>query len=99
MLAVRASLSAVVSGGGSAATGLGCKPRSPAVPASVNPPRNFRLLNRRACWGLIGTSLPNGSQYDTENASQWTLLPSREQAQHLTLCRLQIWSLHLVIIH
>ena len=54
-----ASLSRVVSGGGSAATGLGCTPRSPAVPASVNPPRNLRRLNGRACWLCMGTSLPD----------------------------------------
>ena len=40
------SLSVVTSGGGSAVAGLGCKPRSPAVPASVTPPRNLRRLNR-----------------------------------------------------
>src|SRR5882724_5900615 len=32
----------------------------------------------------MDTSLPDASQSDTENASQWTLLPSHEQAQHLT---------------
>src|SRR2546428_754982 len=40
---------------------------------------------------------PDAGQCDTENAGQWTLLPSHEQAQHLTLYRLQIWSLHLEI--
>src|SRR5215510_11592433 len=58
MLGIRTSLILVVSGGGSAATGLGRRPRSPAVPASVSPPRNLRRLNRRACWILMGTSLP-----------------------------------------
>jgi len=62
------SLSVVVSGGGSAATSLGCKPRSPAVPASVNPSRNSRRLNRLACWILMGTSLPDPGQRDTKNA-------------------------------
>ena len=38
----------LISGGGSAATGLGYTPRSPAVPASVTPPRNLRRLNGRA---------------------------------------------------
>jgi hypothetical protein len=33
-------------GRGSAAADLGCRLRSPAVPASVNPPRNLRRLNR-----------------------------------------------------
>ncbi len=49
MLVVRASLSIVVSGGGSAAAELGRIPRIPAVPVSVTPPRNLRRLNRRAC--------------------------------------------------
>ena len=78
------NLIVVVSGGGSAATGLGRRPRSPAVPASVNPSRNLRRLNRLAYWVLMGTSLPDTGQCDTENAGQWTLLPSHEQAQHLT---------------
>ena len=65
--------------------GLAVQPSSPAVPASVIPPRNRRRLNRRACWVLTGTSLPRSGQCDTENASQWTLLPSQEQAQHLTI--------------
>src|SRR5262245_14353612 len=47
----------VVSGGGSAATGLGCRPRNPAAPASVTPPSKLRRLNRRACCERIGTSL------------------------------------------
>ena len=76
--------SVVVSGGGSAATGLGCRPRSPAVPASVSPLRNLRRLNCLACWGLIGISIPDTGQCDPKNAGQWTLLPSPEQAQHLT---------------
>src|SRR3989442_783018 len=86
----RPSLSRVVSGGGSAATGLGCTPRSPAIPASVTPPRNRRRLNRRTCWLHMRTSLPDVGHDDTEDAGQWTLLPSHERAQHLTLCRLQI---------
>src|SRR6266851_5981125 len=85
MLGVWTSVIFVVSGGGSAATRLACRPRSPAVPASVNPPRNLRRLNRLACWVHMGTSLPDSSQCDTENAGKWTLLPSHEQAQHLTL--------------
>src|SRR4029450_9549989 len=80
------SLIRVVSGGGSAAVGLGCQPRSPTVPASVTPPRNLRRLNGRAYWVRMETSLPDARQCDTENASQWTLLPSHEQAQHLTPC-------------
>src|SRR2546427_7732158 len=81
------SVSCFVSGGGSAVTGLGCKPRRPAVPASVNPPRNLRRLNGRACWIVMGTSLPEIGQCDTENAGQWTPLLSYEQVQHLTLSR------------
>jgi hypothetical protein len=50
------TLSRVVSGGGSAAPGLGCTPRSPVIPASATPPRNCRRLNRRACWLCISTS-------------------------------------------
>jgi hypothetical protein len=30
------------------------------------------------------SSLPDAGQCDTENTGQWTLLPSHEQAQHLT---------------
>src|SRR5262245_43830386 len=82
MLGIRTNLSLVVSGGGSAATGLGCTPRSPTIPASVNPPRNLRRLNRLTCWVFMGTSLPNAGQCDPETAAQWTLLPSHEQAQH-----------------
>src|SRR5712692_3098904 len=82
---VLTSLIRVVSGGGSAVTGLGCTPRSPAVPASVNSPRNLRRLNCRACRVLMGTSLPDAGQRDTWNAGQWTLFPSHEQVQHLTL--------------
>jgi hypothetical protein len=90
MLELWGSLSRVVSGGGSAATGLGYQPRSPTVPASVTPLRNRRRLNGRACWVLMGTSFPEAGQRDTANAGQWTLLRSREQVQHLRLCRLQI---------
>src|SRR6266511_1078405 len=61
------SLTLVVSGGGSAATGLGYQPRSPAVPASVTPPRNLRRLNGRAGWVLIGPSLPDTGQCDREH--------------------------------
>jgi hypothetical protein len=32
----------------------------------------------------MGPSLPVAGQCDTENASQWTMLPSHEQVQHLT---------------
>src|SRR5262249_10895894 len=79
------SLIFVVSGGGSAATGLGCQPRSPAVPASVNPPGNCRRLNRRACCLRRRTSFPDASRCAPETTSQWPLLPSHQQAQHLTL--------------
>src|SRR6266853_5970886 len=79
------SLSVVVSGGGSAGAGLGCKPRNPAVPTSVNPPRNLRRLNCLACWVLMGISLPAADQCDTENAVQWNHLPSHTQAQHLDI--------------
>src|SRR5712691_11249397 len=75
----------VVSGGGSAAPSLGYTPRSPAVPASVTPPRNLRRLNGLACWVFMGTFLPDAGQCDTENTGQWMLLPSHKQAQHLTL--------------
>src|SRR6266540_668981 len=84
MAGLRNHLIVVVSGGGSAALGLEWRPRSAAVPASVNPLRNFRRLICLACWIRMGTSLLEAGQYDTENASQWTLLPSPEQAQHLT---------------
>ena len=43
-----ASLSFVVSGGGSAATDLGFRPRSPAVPASVSPPKTSAGSSRRS---------------------------------------------------
>src|SRR6266699_2656126 len=79
------SVSFVVSGGGSATAGLGLRPRSPAVPASVSPPKNARRLHRCVCWLRMDTSLPDAGQADTENAGPWTLLPSHEQAQHLTL--------------
>src|SRR5262245_34353761 len=84
MAGTRPSLSLVVSGGGSAATRLACTPRSPAIPASVNPPRNLRRLNCRACWLCMGTSLPDADHDDTENAGQWTLLPAHECPPHLT---------------
>jgi hypothetical protein len=70
MAGVLGSLSVVVSGGGSATTGLGDRPRRPAVPASVSPPRNLRRLNGRACCVLMGIPLPEAGQYDTENAGQ-----------------------------
>src|SRR6266705_3076278 len=79
------SVSFVVSGGGSATAGLGLRPRSPAVPASVSPPKNARRLHRCVCWLRMDTSLPDAGQSDTEHAGPWTLLPSHEQAQHLTL--------------
>src|SRR5262245_34744976 len=79
------SLIRVVSGGGSAATGTGDTPRSPAVPASVTPPRNLRRLNGRACWICMGTYLLDAGRCNPGNTAQWTLLPSHEQAQHLTL--------------
>src|SRR5919108_2468878 len=99
MLGPRVTLSFVVSGGGCAVTGLGYTPRTPAVPARVNPPRNLRRLNCLACSVFMGTSLSDSGQCDSENAGQWTFLPSHAQAQHLTLYRLQIWSLHLVTGH
>jgi hypothetical protein len=74
MLEVCPSRILVVSGGGTAATGLARRPRSPAVPASVTPPRNLRRLNGRACWILMRTFLSDAGQYDTENADQWTFL-------------------------
>ena len=37
-------------------TGLGCRPRSRAVPTSVKPPKNSRRLHRAACEALIETS-------------------------------------------
>jgi hypothetical protein len=46
----------VVSGGGSAATGLGCKPRSPAALATVSPPRNARRLKPAVRGVLIAAS-------------------------------------------
>src|SRR6266508_2257206 len=84
MLGSWTSLSVVVSGGGSAAVGLGPRPRNPAAPARVSPPRNLRRLNGLACWVLMGTSFPFTGPGAPENAGQWTLLPSHEQAQHLT---------------
>src|SRR5439155_11761722 len=84
MPGTRTSLSLVVSGGGSAATSLGCTPRQPAVPTRLNSPRNSRRLNRLALWVRMGTSFADTGQCDTKNAGQWTLLPSHEQAQHLT---------------
>jgi hypothetical protein len=39
------SLSVVVSGGSSAAIGLGCRPSSPAVRAKVSPPKKRRSLS------------------------------------------------------
>jgi hypothetical protein len=77
--------SRVVSGGASAAARAGRRPKTPTVPASVNPRRNFRRLNRLAYWVRMETSLPKTGQCKTANAGQWTLLPSYEQAQHLTL--------------
>ena len=56
MLELQFSLSLVVSGGGSAATGPGGRPRRPAVPARVNPPRNCLRLQRAMSRLLIGTS-------------------------------------------
>ena len=50
------SVSLVVSGGGSAATSLGFRPRSPAVPASVSPPKNFRRLKPSPCLLIMGIS-------------------------------------------
>src|SRR5262245_34985129 len=78
------SLSVLVSGGASAKACLGVRPCRPTVPASITPLRNFRRLNGRVCCILMGTSLLDASQCDPENADQWTLLPSYEQAQHLT---------------
>jgi len=40
----------------------------------------------------MDTSLPDAGQADTENAGPWTLLPSHEQAQHLTIASLVILS-------
>jgi hypothetical protein len=50
------SLIFVVSGGGSAATSLGYRPRSPTVPARVSPRKNSRRLQHAAWWILMGTS-------------------------------------------
>src|SRR5438132_13889769 len=83
MAGVWASRRVVVSGGGSAATDLGCQPRNPTVPVSVNPLRNLRRLNSRACWVLMGTSFPEASQRDIAHADQWTLLRSHAQVQAL----------------
>jgi hypothetical protein len=38
----------------------------------------------------MDTSLLDAGQYDPENASQWTPLPSHEQAQHRTLEYMEI---------
>jgi hypothetical protein len=46
------SLIFVVSGGGSATTGLDLRPNSPAVPAKVSPCKNSRRL-QRAVWGAL----------------------------------------------
>jgi len=45
-----------VSGGGSAPTSLGYRPRTPAVPAGVNPPRNARRVQPSARWIFMATS-------------------------------------------
>jgi hypothetical protein len=68
MLGIYTRLILVVSGGGSAATRLAGKLRSPAVPASVNPPRNRRRLKCRAYWVLMSISLLASGQCDTWNA-------------------------------
>src|SRR5216683_63630 len=39
----------------------------------------------------MDTSLPDADPPDTENAGQWTLLPSYEWAQHLTLGVRRAW--------
>ena len=79
------SLSVVVSGGGSAATDLACTPRSPAVPTSVNPPQEPPPAEPASVLGPHeNLPSPDAGQCDTETAGQWTLLPSHEQAQHLT---------------
>jgi hypothetical protein len=57
MLGIRTSRILVVSGGGSAASRLGCRPSSPAVPARVNRPRNARRVQPSACGALIGDLL------------------------------------------
>src|SRR5262249_54962352 len=56
MAGLRPSLSFVVSGGGSAATDLGCRPSSPAAPARVSPPRKRRRVQPSGCWARMGTS-------------------------------------------
>src|SRR5215831_14496386 len=81
----------VVSGGGSAMTSLGRRPRSPTVPASVSPPKKSRRLKGRIYWVRIGTSIPDAGQCATENTSQWTLLPLHKQAQHLTMVSLDLF--------
>jgi hypothetical protein len=63
---------------------LGRRPSNPAVPASVSPPKNFRRLMPPVCCRLLDISLPEAGQRDTWNTSQGTLLPSHEQAKHLT---------------
>ena len=56
MLGTRTSRIRVVSGGGSAATGLECRPSSPAVPARVSPPRKLAGSSLHAL-GTHGTLL------------------------------------------
>jgi hypothetical protein len=85
MLGIRTSRIRVVSGGGSAAARLGCKPRSPAVPASDIPRRNLRRLSGPAYRVCMGISLPNAGQCDTEIADPWTLLPSHDPLNMLRI--------------
>jgi hypothetical protein len=56
MAEVWASLRAVVSGGGSAATGLERSPSSPAVPATVSLLRTHRRVQPSACGARMGIS-------------------------------------------
>src|SRR5919109_1483924 len=62
---LRVSLIFVVSGGGSAATGLGYRPSSPAVPARVSPPRKRRRVHPAACGAFMGTSSRSQRPYAT----------------------------------
>ena len=76
----------VVWGGGSRpATWSGGQAEQPRRPRQGS--AQLRTRRRLNCLGVLGThgNLPSGDsgQCNTENARQWALLPSRQQAQHL----------------
>jgi hypothetical protein len=77
-------LSVVVSGGGSAALGLACKPSRPTVPAMVSPSRKRRRVQPAVCWARMEPSSLAQLAYLNARGGAWPP-PSGQMTYYLRM--------------